>query len=964
MKTTTLLFAIIFTFISTNSLFAQGGWQRIYPMFSGGPFGDGVDAVRQTLDGGYVMAGLSDHNSGASNNRVVKVDFQGNIQWSNSYSSLNNYSWATNIELAPGGGFYVEGKRTNPVTFKNEVYLQRIDANGNEVWVNFYPQATHGNKGSVTSDGGYISCNYDYDNISFQDSVALIKTAADGTFEWSRKYPNSIGLPHSVIHLSTGEYLLEGFKNNKLFLRKFSATGDTLWQAIYGTQAAHPEYIGKVIENNDGTFTLIGNDALTFGAHDMYLLKTNANGQVIWEKHFNQTAAFGSDLAPTSDGGYILTGFRNYATTPGVVLIKVDNEGNQQWIKHYNGNGVGQWKAYSVRQTQDGGYIVGGAKVSSFYTRQNMYLIKTDELGEIYSNTLQGYVHIDADENCIMDGGEQGLGNWLVEVSGAQDFWTTTDVNGFYWVRVDLGDYDVIVHPAPNSNYWTTSACAEDTIAVSVVSEYSTFNNDFPKTAAAYCPLLTVSMSTPFLRRCFVNNYVVNYCNSGTEDATNGFVVVEFDSYLNVVVADLSVPYTALGNNTFQFDIGLVSVGQCGSFTVPVYVSCDAFLGQVHCSNAEIFPQTACLLPDWTGPVINASGICSAESVVFTLYNSGSAMPDPRTYTVIIDDFSFETSTFQLGAEESEAIEIPFVNASSYRIEAQQAIGYPSHLGDSIAMISLQECDNPSPSAINVILPNYDGSPFVDIDCQQNIGAYDPNDKIGFPIGYGDEHFISQNVELEYRIRFQNTGTDTAFTVIIWDTLSPLLDVTSIRPGAASHSYSWRIFGENATVIEFAFPNILLPDSTTNEPASNGFVFFKIAQRVDNPIGSVIENTAAIYFDFNEPIFTNTSQHTIGTNFITVSLLGLTNQSDDLTGKFNVYPNPFHEQVTFELLGYDVKVDPIHLSLYDLKGQLVEELTSNEQSFVIQRKSLKSGIYFFTIKQDDETIEQGKLIVH
>jgi len=121
----------------SNFCSAQGGWQNIYPIQSNSPYGDGIDAVRQTADGGYILAGMSEMNSAASQNRVVKVNDQGIIQWSNSYASVGNYSWATNIEIAPDGGFFVEGYRINPATFAREVYLQRLDANGNQIWLNF-----------------------------------------------------------------------------------------------------------------------------------------------------------------------------------------------------------------------------------------------------------------------------------------------------------------------------------------------------------------------------------------------------------------------------------------------------------------------------------------------------------------------------------------------------------------------------------------------------------------------------------------------------------------------------------------------------------------------------------------------------------------------------------------------------------------------------------------------------------
>jgi hypothetical protein len=176
------LLLLLCSIFAINNLYAAGGWQRIYPTVSGGINGDGIEAVRQTADGGYIMAGLIDNNSAACKNRVTKVDDMGNIQWSNTYlNAVPNQSWATNIELAPNGGYFVEGRRLNTTSYADEIYIQHLDVNGNELWINFYPQATVATKGAVTSDGGYVAIGYDYTNGAGPDSVALIKIDGNGS---------------------------------------------------------------------------------------------------------------------------------------------------------------------------------------------------------------------------------------------------------------------------------------------------------------------------------------------------------------------------------------------------------------------------------------------------------------------------------------------------------------------------------------------------------------------------------------------------------------------------------------------------------------------------------------------------------------------------------------------------------------------------------------------------------------
>jgi hypothetical protein len=136
--------------------------------------------------------------------------------------------------------------------------------------------------------------------------------------------------------------------------------------------------------------------------------------------------------------------------------------------------------------------------------------------------------------------------------------------------------------------------------------------------------------------------------------------------------------------------------------------------------------------------------------------------------------------------------------------------------------------------------------------------AYDPNDKLATTSsGNTMVWLINEDEWIDYTIRFQNTGTDTAFTVIVTDTLPPTLDPGSIIWGAASHAHSRLIEGQGT--MKFIFPNILLPDSNVNEPLSHGFVGFRIRPRLPVLPGTTIENIANIYFDFNPPIITEPS---------------------------------------------------------------------------------------------------------
>lgn len=140
----------------------------------------------------------------------------------------------------------------------------------------------------------------------------------------------------------------------------------------------------------------------------------------------------------------------------------------------------------------------------------------------------------------------------------------------------------------------------------------------------------------------------------------------------------------------------------------------------------------------------------------------------------------------------------------------------------------------------------------------QTLGcAYDPNDKQVEP----NQEYISNGQELDYLIRFQNTGNDTAFTVIIKDHLSTYLDWSSVQPVASSHEMEYSVNDGGELLLTFL--NIQLPDSNTNLIGSQGFARFRI-NPLDNLLPNTgIHNTAEIYFDFNPAIITNTVTSTI-----------------------------------------------------------------------------------------------------
>lgn len=186
---------------------------------------------------------------------------------------------------------------------------------------------------------------------------------------------------------------------------------------------------------------------------------------------------------------------------------------------------------------------------------------------------------------------------------------------------------------------------------------------------------------------------------------------------------------------------------------------------------------------------------------------------------------------------------------------------YQCHINGPGAGFAGQQFD----FTMDLLLVDGQGGTFYQNDwlLQPNVVcSYDPNDKYAVPAGYAEPHFILADDEIEYRIRFQNTGNAEAVNIVIEDTLDVAhLDLTTFYPVFASHNYSTVIDTDGH--VQFIFNNINLPDSASDEPGSQGYVVYRIKPLPTLQGWDEIHNTAYIYFDGNEPVVTNTTTHTI-----------------------------------------------------------------------------------------------------
>lgn len=570
----------------------------------------------------------------------------------------------------------------------------------------------------------------------------------------------------------------------------------------------------------------------------------------------------------------------------------------------------------------------------------------------------EGHIYDDVNSDCMQQAGDLPLSNWMVKADPGSNY-GSVDSSGSYTLPLAPGTYTITHVVNSAMHLWDTVCPAPAYTHTAAITTGTTVSNlDFALHAKMYCPVLNVDVAGGAVRRCMSTNYYVQYSNAGNDTANNVVIKVTLDSLLNITSS--SVPWDTLVGYTYTFNIGTLVPYQTGVFNFTAYVDCGATMGSTRCVKAEIGPIPTCTYPQdstWDKSSVMVEGNCSDTLACFTITNTGDPgtgdMQGTSAYRIYENGLLVYTGTFQLTGGADTVICWP-ANGNTIQLQADQRPGHP---GNSHPNAYVEDCGaatggQPVLGIVNMMPPD-DANYEVEIECIQVTGSFDPNDKAAIPAGVGVSHDISAGDELEYKIRFQNTGTDTAFTVVIRDTLSGFLDPATVVSGVSSHPYSFKLFGSG--ILEWTFSNILLPDSNVNEPGSHGFVKFKVKQMPGNPVGTVIENRVGIIFDFNDPVMTNTTFNTIWQQGLSVS------QSQYLASGARVYPNPSDGYLFFEV---DSKTEAWALRIMDAVGRtLYAQDVKGTNKTRADLSGYAKGVYFFRVTDANGMISAGKVMI-
>jgi uncharacterized repeat protein (TIGR01451 family) len=216
--------------------------------------------------------------------------------------------------------------------------------------------------------------------------------------------------------------------------------------------------------------------------------------------------------------------------------------------------------------------------------------------------------------------------------------------------------------------------------------------------------------------------------------------------------------------------------------------------------------------------------------------------------------------------------------------------------------------------------------------------SFDPNVKEVYP----DKVLPVFNDWLTYTVKFQNTGNAPAMNVRLRDTLDPLLDPETFEVMGSSHEMSTKL---NKRALSFYFPDIMLPDSFSDEKNSHGFVQYRIKPTRPLKVDDNIHNTAFIYFDYNEAVVTNTVSTVVAQPIMSVNV-------PDNQVRSSLYPNPGHGQYVL-VVPLNTDLNALRLDVFDIRGILVYTSPIETRTSEIDLKSLDNGLYILKISAWD-----------
>gem|GEM_PF-5511112 len=302
----------------------------------GGASYDYGTAVINTRDGGLAILGYTDIGTVSANYDVqlIKTDLLGNVVWEKNFGT-GLYEFGYDLKQTTDGGFIIVGSR------EDSVYMIKTDALGNVVWDKAYEDTVsshggHEGKSVIqTGDGGYLVAG----QVWFPNESRggyLLKANAQGTFSWDLVVVGANNCSfNSIAKTRDGNYIVTGEYDNDVYLVKINSSGTVLWNKFFGGDDSDEGY--SVVTCPDGGFFVTGYfyDGLNDKIGEMYLIKTDPSGELVWDTTFGDyNTDYGYSGIATADGGFISCGYTyNYDMSNDILVVKTDANGKTYLVQ-------------------------------------------------------------------------------------------------------------------------------------------------------------------------------------------------------------------------------------------------------------------------------------------------------------------------------------------------------------------------------------------------------------------------------------------------------------------------------------------------------------------------------------------------------------------------------------------------------------------------------------------------------
>jgi hypothetical protein len=834
-----------------------------------------------------------------------------------------------------------------------------------------------------TSDNGFILSGNSNSNISgdkTESSIGgidfwIIKVDSLGLIQWQKVIGGTdVDAVIMVKQTTDGGYVLGGYSKSVIsgdkteaclggydyWILKTDNLGNIQWQNTIGGSDA--DYLTSIQQSSDGGYILggysksyISGDKTEnlLGGYDYWILKLDSQGVIQWQNTIggNQDDYL-MNIQQTYDGGYILGGTSfssiSFDKTENCMgnfdywIVKVDFQGNIQWQNTIGGSNPDE--LFSIQQTADGGYALGGTsssnisgdKTESCRGYQDFWIVKIDSLGSLqWQKTLGGDSYDNLRSIKLMDSGDFILGGDSWSNLSGEKAEGVIGITGYSGI-----DYWVVMIDSIGNIKW------QNTIGGSDADHFSELiqTNDMEfvlggtsESVASYDKTENCIGDMDFWILKITDKYNLINGKLYADVDGNGIQDLNETSLQGVKVTEQNTGRFTFSRTNGEYSLSILDTGNYSvspgvqTWYIPSPVIQSAFftnINQVDSLNDFGYQPTG--VYDDASVTLTPLGLFRIGSITkyqITYANYGTTTIAPTVIFYPDTNLIFQSASITPSQITLDSVIwnlpaiVPFqTNSIIVNVSVNLTTTIGTVINSSVRIEPLITDSNVSNNS----------SIWTDVATN----SFDPNDIIVNRSELTPTE-LSASPWLDYIVRFQNTGNDTAFTVKI---LNPIdtnkLNISTIEFVNSSHpvNLNWINYQRN---MEFKFDNILLPDSNVNEPLSHGFVHYRIKPKSNLVVGDTIKNFAAIYFDFNEPVITNTAQTVI------VSPTGLSSLSS--LGKLAVYPNPAQSKININSI--KLENGKALLRLFDLYGKLILEKNITTANPEVDIQYLPAGMY-------------------